>query len=137
MPFAKGKSGNPAGKPKGARHKTTIAIEALLDGEAEALTRKAIEKAKEGDMTALRLYLDRIAPPRRDRPIAFQLRPIENAAQGAAAMTDIVAAVAAGDMSPLEANDVSKIIETFMRALEASNFERRLQALEEQSVKDK
>ena len=52
--------GNP-GRPKGARHKTTLAIETLLDGEAESLTRKAIEMAKGGDMTALRLCLDRIA----------------------------------------------------------------------------
>ena len=42
-PFAKGESGNPAGKPKGARHRVTLATETLLDGEAEGLTRKAIE----------------------------------------------------------------------------------------------
>ena len=59
------KPGNP-GRPKGARHKTTLAIEALLDGEAEALTRKAIELAKAGDLVALRLCLDRICPPRKD-----------------------------------------------------------------------
>jgi hypothetical protein len=47
---------------------TTLAVEALLDGEAETITRKAIELAKEGDLTALRLCLDRIAPPRKDRP---------------------------------------------------------------------
>lgn len=57
--FAPGNSGRPAG----ARHKTTLAIEALLEGEAEALTRKAIELALAGDMTALRLCLERIARP--------------------------------------------------------------------------
>jgi Family of unknown function (DUF5681) len=46
MPFEPGQSGNPAGKPKGTRNKTTLAVEALLDGEAETLTRKAIELAK-------------------------------------------------------------------------------------------
>ena len=55
--FQKGHSCNPNGKPKGARNKATLAAEALLDGEAEAITRKAIEKAKEGDMAAIRLCL--------------------------------------------------------------------------------
>jgi hypothetical protein len=45
-PFRKGQSGNPDGRPKGARNATTIAVETLLDGEAETLTRKAIEMAK-------------------------------------------------------------------------------------------
>ena len=60
-PFQKGQSGNPAGKPKGARNKATLAVEALLDGEAEELTRKAIELAKAGDIPALRICLDRRA----------------------------------------------------------------------------
>ena len=62
--FKPGQSGNPAGRPKGARHRTTMAIEALLEGEGEAITRKAIEAAKAGDMVAIRLVLDRICPPR-------------------------------------------------------------------------
>ena len=63
-PFA---PGNP-GKPKGARHKATLAVDALLDGEADAITRKAIEMAKAGDSIALRLCLDRIAPSARTAP---------------------------------------------------------------------
>jgi hypothetical protein len=62
--FKPGQSGNPSGRPKGARHRTTVAIEALLEGEGEALTRKAIELAKSGDMQALRLCMDRLAPSR-------------------------------------------------------------------------
>jgi hypothetical protein len=61
--FKRGQSGNPSGRPKGARRRTTVAIEALLEGEGEALTRKAIELAKGGDMQALRLCMDRLAPP--------------------------------------------------------------------------
>jgi len=71
--FKPGQSGNPSGRPKGARHRTTVAIEALLEGEGEALTRKAIELAKAGDMQALRLCMDRLAPPLRDSPVAFDL----------------------------------------------------------------
>ena len=40
-PFAKGTSGNPRGRPPGSKNKTTLAVEALLEGEAQAITRKA------------------------------------------------------------------------------------------------
>src|SRR5215208_4970074 len=81
------KPGNP-GKPKGARHKVTLAIEALLDGEAEALTRKAIELAKAGDLVALRLCLDRICPPRKDWPVSFALPELSDAEREARAMVE-------------------------------------------------
>jgi hypothetical protein len=58
--FKPGQSGNPSGRPHGSRNKATLALEALLDGEGEAITRKAIEKALEGDTAALRLCLERI-----------------------------------------------------------------------------
>jgi hypothetical protein len=66
-------SGTPNGRPKGSPNKTTLAIEALLEGESEAITRKLLEMAKEGDMTAVRLCLERLLPPRRDRLVAFGL----------------------------------------------------------------
>ena len=84
-PFMKGQSGNPAGKPKGARHSATLAAETLLDGEAEALTRKAIELALAGDPIALRLCLDRILPPRRERPLRFVLPKLRSAADASSA----------------------------------------------------
>ncbi|MGC2077599.1 MAG: DUF5681 domain-containing protein [Xanthobacteraceae bacterium] len=71
--WRKGASGNKAGKPPGARHKVTLAAETLLDSEAETLSRKAIELALTGDVSALRLCLDRILPPRKDRPVRFNL----------------------------------------------------------------
>src|SRR5215469_6310208 len=67
--FQKGQSGNPKGRPPGVRNKATEAAEMLLDGEAEALTRRAVERALEGDATALRLCLERIIPPRRGRAV--------------------------------------------------------------------
>ena len=39
--FKPGQSGNPSGRPHGSRNKATLALEALLDGEGEAITRKA------------------------------------------------------------------------------------------------
>ncbi len=79
-PFEKGQSGNPGGRRVGCRNKTTIAAAAFLAGEAEALTRRAVELALVGDPTALRLCLERILPPCRDRIVKFVLPPIESAA---------------------------------------------------------
>ena len=92
-PFARGQSGNPAGKPAGARHATTRAVEALLEGEAEALTRKAVEMALSGDGPALRLCLDRIAPARKDAPVSFELPPISTAADAVHASSSLLSAV--------------------------------------------
>ena len=86
-----------------ARNKTTLAVEALLDGEAETITRRQLAKA--GDRTALRLCLDRIAPPRKDRPLAFELPPITSSGEAAKASAALVAAVAVGDLTPSEAAD--------------------------------
>jgi hypothetical protein len=101
--FKPGQSGNPAGKPKGTRHRVTQAVDALLDGEAEKLTRKAIEMALSGDGTAMRLCFDRLSPPRRDRPIPFALPKLDTAADAKAAGAAIVQAVADGDLTPSEA----------------------------------
>lgn len=121
--------GNP-GRPKGARHKTTLAVEELLDGEAEALTRKAIELAKEGDMAALRLCLERIAPARKDTPVRFYLPAMTSAKEAADAASAVLAAVSEGEITPLEGASVMALIEQYRRALEASDFEARISALE-------
>src|SRR3954470_16848279 len=105
-PFKKGQSGNPAGKPKGARHRTTMAVDALLEGEAETITRKAVELAKAGDTVALRLCMDRLAPPRRDRPVPFTLPKLDTVADAKAASAAILEAVAEGELTPNEAADL-------------------------------
>ena len=125
-PFAKG---NP-GKPKGARHKATIAAEALLDGEAEKLTRKAIEAALGGDMCALKLCLSRLVPPRRDRPIAFDLPAIKGAADHPGALGSILTAVAVGDLTPSEAQAFAGIMKEHRAAIETAELSERLDALE-------
>ena len=94
--FKTGQSGNPGGRPKGALNKATLATQALLDGEAEALTRKAVELAKDGNPMALRLCLERLLPPRKDRPISFTLPKIEGAEDLLQALNAILEAVARG-----------------------------------------
>ena len=128
--FRKGKSGNPDGRPRGARNRTTLAVEALLDGEAEALTRKAIELALNGDHMALRICLDRIVPPRRERRLSFTLPPLNSAEDTVQAMAAIVAAVASGDITLGEAVEMGRLVELFIKAIEANDFDQRLRFLE-------
>lgn len=130
-PFKRGESGNPTGRPKGARHKATLAVETLLDGEAEALTRKAIELALAGDMTALRLCMDRIMPVRKDRPVTISLPEIENANDAAMLISAALAAVTSGEITPAEGNEIARMVETYVKAVELHEHEQRLQALEE------
>lgn len=121
--------GNP-GKPIGARHRSTIAAESLFDGDAERLTRKAIEMALGGDTIALRLCIDRIAPPRRDRHVVFPLPAIEKASDAVKAFGAIISAVSRGGLTPSEALSLSNLIDCFTRAVEASDFDARLSVLE-------
>jgi hypothetical protein len=129
--FKKGQSGNPAGRPPGARNKATETAERLLDGEAEALTRKALELALEGDAAALRLCLDRIIPPRRQRRVQLDLPHVTSAADLGATMAAITNAAAHGAITPGEAAELARVVEIFVRAVETSDFERRLAQLEE------
>lgn len=128
--FKKGQSGNPAGKPKGARHKTTMALQALLDGEGEAITRKAIEAAKDGDMTAIRLIMERVLPARKDSPVSFKLPPLASADDASKAMAELVVEVASGRLAPNEANEAAKIINLYIEALKTNDLEKRIQHLE-------
>lgn len=121
--------GNP-GKPKGTRHKATRAALALLDGEAEALTRQAVTMALDGDGTALRLCLERIAPPRKDAPVTFALPPMQSARDAAQAAGAVLAAVAEGELTPTEGAHVMGLVETYRRTLETTELEARVAVLE-------
>jgi hypothetical protein len=109
--FKPGHSGNPNGQPKGSLNATTLAAQALLDGEAEILARKAIELAKGGDLAALRLCIDRLVPPRKDRPVPFDLPKIESARDAANAISAVLTAVSTGDLTPAEASGVTRLLD--------------------------
>jgi len=126
--FQPGQSGNPNGRPKGSRNAATLALESLLDGEA--LTRKAVELALTGDIAALRLCLDRVLPPRKDRPVSFEMPPINNAVDARAASAALLAAVASGDLTPSEASEVGKLIDGYVRSIEVTEVLARLDKLE-------
>jgi hypothetical protein len=126
-PFPKGQSGNAAGRPRGSSNRATRAAELLLDGEASALTRKAVELALAGDQAALRLCLDRTVA----RAVELALPPIRDAGDILGAIKVVTGAVGRGAITPSEGFTLSQMIETFLRAIDASDFENRLRELEE------
>lgn len=130
--FAKGRSGNPMGRPKGALNKATIAVQGLLDGEAETLTRKVVDLALDGNLVALKLCLERICPPRKERPLSFDLPQINNASDLPVLTASILAAVANGKLDTGQASALSSLISSHAKALEIADLEQRLLALEEQ-----
>ena len=121
--------GNP-GKPKGSRHRATQATQRLIEDQSEAITQKAVEMALAGDTTALRLCIERIAPVRKDAPVEFNLPNVKTAGDAAKAAAALLRAVSEGAVTPLEGATVMGLLEQYRRALESSDFEKRIEALE-------
>ena len=102
----------------------------MLKDNAKELIEKAVEMAKGGDGPALRLCIERIAPARKDRPVWFDLPEMKEARDAVNASAAIVAAVASGDLTPPEAAELSKLVESYARVLQAIEFEERISKLE-------
>jgi hypothetical protein len=123
---------DPPGIRSDSRKAKTMAIHGLLDGAAEAITRKLIDEALGGDRIALRLCFERLVPPKRDCAIAFELPPIASAADALNASSSVLAACARGALSPGEAATIMDLIATHVRTLEVADIEARLGALEKE-----
>jgi hypothetical protein len=122
--FQKGRSGNPAGRQPGSRNRSTLAAEVLLDGEAEALTRRAIELALEGDTTALKLCLERIVPQRKSRAVNLDLPPVERVADLGGAIGAVLREASCGRLRLDEAAVLVGMMQSSHEALAASDRRR-------------
>lgn len=129
--FKPGQSGNPNGRPKGTRNKRTLALEALLEGEAELLTRKCIDMAKAGDTTALRLCMERIYPVRKGSPIEIDIPMINNAEDIPIAISAIIQSVSTANISPEEGEVIMKLFDAERRAFETDELAKKIKSLEE------
>jgi hypothetical protein len=123
---------NPAGKPKGTRHSATRLAEALIDGRAKELVDKAVDMALAGDPTAMRIVMDRLCPPRRERSVSLEMPSIKSAVDLIAAGAALTDATAAGDITPGEAASLSTLVGNVAKAIETVEIVARLTKLEEQ-----
>jgi uncharacterized protein DUF5681 len=128
--WARGTSGNPAGRPVGSRNRSSVFYEQLLNGQGEALFQKAIELALAGDATALRLCLERISPPRKERTIDLPLPKVTDPQSVSAALASVMTAVGKGRITPGEAESLAGVLESQMRVVEVEDLARRVAELE-------
>ena len=131
--FKKGQSGNPSGRPKGSRNKATLAMQALFEGEAEEIGRTAIELAKAGDTTAIRLVMERIIPACKDTPLTLDLPKLETMQDALDMQSLIISAVASGEITPSEGKALTELVEGYRKNLETYELEQRIAQLEQQS----
>lgn len=132
--FQKGISGNPNGKPKGARHYSSLLAEQLLTCEIEEICKAVLKEAKVGNMQAVKIILDRVLPPRKDRPIEIDLPKMDASVDLTSAIGCVVNAVGAGQISPSEGEALARIIEVYAKTLELVEFEQRLAVLEKRII---
>jgi hypothetical protein len=132
-PFRKAQSGNPAGKRRGTRHRSTLAFEKLMQEDSDAVVLAVIAAAKDGDMAAARIILDRITPVRKGRPVYLTLPAAKSAGGVADAVTMLIASMAAGVITPDEAATIGGVLELRRKAIETGEFESRLAKLETKS----
>lgn len=123
------RSGNP-GKRPGTRHKATHAALTVMEGGAKRLAKKAVDLAMAGDVAALRLCLERLAPPARERTLQVDLPLPTSPADVPETLRAILQAAAAGAITASEAERLSTCVEKFARVHELADFDLRLRALE-------
>ena len=131
--FPKGQSGNPKGKPKGTRNRTTLLAQNLLEGQAEALVEKMVQLALAGDLTCLRVCIERLVPPKRDAPIDIDLPDINATADIPKLFAVLTGKLREGGITPSEARALIDLAEAIRRLFEVTELEKRISALEEKA----
>ena len=128
--WPKGVSGNPAGRKQGSRNKATVALQSILEGEGEAITRRAVKMALAGDTTALRLCIERLIPPVKERRLNLDLPQVVTAADVTKSIGAVLDAVARGELTAAEGQAVAGLLEVHRKAIETQELEDRISALE-------
>ena len=108
----------------------TATLEALLDEQGEALLRTAVERARAGDVGALRMAIERLMPAPKDRPVQLDLEAIETVADLLKAIGIVIADVAKGKLTPTEGSTLVGMLSAMRAAFESCEMEMRLRAIE-------
>ncbi|EGG93309.1 hypothetical protein IMCC1989_1352 [gamma proteobacterium IMCC1989] len=135
--FAKGHSGNKQGKPKGVRNKITLAAIELFHNNSEILIKKAIEKALEGDMVALKLCIDRLAPVIKEQPMtSIELPTLTNSTSVLKALATVTDKLCNGELLMSEAKAIYSLLAIYQKQLDISELQKRVDTLEQRAPMD-
>lgn len=129
--FKRGRSGNPSGRPKGSKNKSTLLAEKIIENDLEAVCKKAVSEAKKGNIQAIKIILERVLPPKKDRPINIAIPDIKTSADILESINSLTQAVANGEITPSEGEAFARILDSNTRAFEIHDIEKRLKAIEE------
>jgi hypothetical protein len=124
------KPGNP-GRPPGSRNKITQIVEQLVEGQAEQLIQKVLELAQAGDVSCLRMMLDRILPVRKGQPVNLVMPPIKTSGDLIPAIASIWEGIRDGRLTPEEAGVLSIVMDRSIQAIQLHDITKRIAALEQ------
>jgi len=110
------------------------ALDGLLDAHVKTIVQQLIDRAERGDPMALRLCMERIMPPPRERPVQFALPPLETPADAAAAIAAITAGLADGSLSAAEGLELARFVRTCVEILVLARREERVDGREERDA---
>jgi hypothetical protein len=116
MRFQPGQSGNPAGRPRGARNKSSLLLEMIIERDGDDLAHQFVEQAKMGNARALGCLMGMILPKRKGAPIEIDLPVLAKAADAPVAIAAIISAVCRGELTPEEGTSLTRMVEAFLRA---------------------
>jgi hypothetical protein len=127
-----GQSGNPNGRPPGSSEAGKLRAD--IEKKVPGIVAKLVEQAKEGDVQAARLLLERVLPPLRatEQPVPVQV-PAD------ASLTDqgraVLQAAAGGVLTSSQASQLMAGLSSLARLVESDELARRVAALEDKHGK--
>ncbi|GGA69114.1 hypothetical protein GCM10011521_04160 [Arenimonas soli] len=131
--FVPGKSGNPAGRPKGSRNRLSVLRDSLVTAtEAREVVAKLVESAKAGDTQAASILMDRLWPKLKSQAPALAV-PLPDGDLADQAET-VVREMAAGMIPVADAGQMLAALASVARIKETVDFEKRLDALERRAM---